>query len=103
MKSDWWVGEGGCLKLGVLAGEKLVGLLVLGHGLGNNVLWQRDALALVESNGVEVVAKILLVKATYEKGSNTNAIRIQVIRNKEEPKRIKGSLLTCLDQRQPCM
>jgi hypothetical protein len=59
--------RGGCLKLGVLAGEELVSLLVLGHGVGNNILWQHDALALVESNGLEVVAKVLLVKATQRR------------------------------------
>lgn len=47
MKSGW---VKMCLELGVLASEELVCLLVLGHGLGDDVLWQGDTLALVESN-----------------------------------------------------
>lgn len=63
-----------CSELGVLASEELVCFLVLGHSVGDNVLWQGDTLALVEPNGQEVVAKVLLVEATVVKGSMTISI-----------------------------
>jgi hypothetical protein len=68
MKSGW---VKICLELGVLAGEEFVCLLVLGHGIGDDFLWQGDTLALVESNGLEVVTKVLLIEAIVEKGSIT--------------------------------
>jgi hypothetical protein len=51
------------LELRLLAREKLVCLMILGHGLGNDILGKGDAGALVEPNRVEVVAKVLLVEA----------------------------------------
>lgn len=50
-------------NLRLLAREKLVCLLILGHSLGNDILGECDAGALVETNRVEVVAKVLLVEA----------------------------------------
>ncbi len=51
------------LLAGILAGQQLVCLLVLGHGVADDILRKCDAgAAPVESDRVEVVAEILLIK-----------------------------------------
>lgn len=89
------------LQLRLLAGEKFVRLLVLGHGLGDNIIGKGDAGALIESNRIEVIAKVLLVEAAeswYRLLNSQYYYKMILVRTV-----MWELVLTYLGQHQPCM
>lgn len=84
----------------LLAGEKFVRLLVLGHGLGDDIIGKGYASALIEPNRIEVIAKVLLVEAAE---SWYQLINSQLDFKMTFARRVMWELvLTYPGQHQPC-